>query len=84
MKIKPAQPDNSFKPIEITFVFESQDEMDALAALMNYSRVCDAVDTVVKTCDMPDIIREHLGRFGADSSRHHNQIRTAIEKRCKV
>jgi len=83
MKIKPAQSDNSFKPVEITFVFESQDEMDALAALFNYGPICDALGIVCKNRHIGDIVREGLKSAGASSNLLYESIRDDIKIRIK-
>lgn len=69
MKILPAETKPSFKPIAVTFVFETQDEIDAMAALFNYGPTVYVIDTVSKRDGMGACIREGLVKNGADAGR---------------
>ncbi len=81
MKINKVAQSPTFKPITLEFVFESQEELDALLAVFNYSPICDAVDLVVKNNDMPDIIRNAARIAGASDAMAFSVIRKHIEKR---
>lgn len=85
MKIKPAQSDNSFKPVEITFVFESQDEMDALAALFNHTRICCSLRACLNQeigdkNELPSIIRDGLVKHGAIGDKMHSKFVSEMNK----
>lgn len=41
MKIKTDKPQHAFEPRSITFTFETQEELDAMFSLFNYSAVAD-------------------------------------------
>lgn len=69
MKILPTITKPSFIPIEVTFVFETQDEIDAMAALFNYHPVTYRFDVASGNMEGAIIIREGLKARGADSNR---------------
>lgn len=65
MKILPAKSEPPFKPISVTFVFETQDEIDAMAALFNHNSVDKAIDSASENNEMGDIVSDGLAEAGA-------------------
>lgn len=56
----------AFTPREIMFVFESQEELDAMAALFNHVDVCEAIREASQNAEMPSKIRTALQQIGGN------------------
>lgn len=80
MKITTDKPD-SFKPVSMTIIFESKNELDAFAALFNHSEVLNAYEGFAKT--RPNFITDKARLIGAEiyDSDAFNSITNALQKR---
>lgn len=76
MKLEPENM-SGFKPRKLTITFESQEEMDALAALFNIGMVCDAISAHTGK-DICSEIRVALMPLGADPLRHFRSVLNSI------
>jgi hypothetical protein len=56
---------SQFIPVSLEIVLESQEELDCLAQLFNFTPVCDALAGILRTTD----IRDQLVAAGARQSR---------------
>lgn len=80
MKISPpTKPD--FTPVSVMLTFETQDELDALASLLSYLPVTDALDKAANNPVISSILRGGLVSLGADRNSKFSQIRNSIEER---
>lgn len=81
MKILPAKSEQSFQPISVTFVFETQDEIDAMASLFNVCPVCDGMASILQDRRAStDAIRNGLKSYGADASKYVEKIKTNLSQ----
>lgn len=44
MKVELVTPQTTFKPVAITLIFETKDELDAFGALFNSPHVCETLE----------------------------------------
>lgn len=65
MKVYGKDTPPQFKPVRITFEFDTQEELDTFGALFNTTYVTDAVENVLDH----GMIRREIGNAGGDSSR---------------
>lgn len=65
MKIEPEMP--LFKPVAVKITFETKEELDALATVLNINHVCEAL-FVLGGSQIGTELRNGLQRIGASSS----------------
>lgn len=68
----------AFTPKEITFVFETQAELDVIAALFSHGKICRSMEESGLSVDVATIIRNSLKEFGANYESSFAKIADSI------
>jgi len=72
MKIEGKKPEPDFKPVRVTFTFETQDELDVIGSLFNSGNLAIKLNELLDSCDY---YYEVFKELGADINKYTKHFR---------